>query len=109
MQSLLYFSITNNHVIMNKDKEIMEFLHQRVFDPILDGDYSSSLKNGVRYTIMRMENLDASGKVKYFWSAIVGTNRSISFAGKLRDEHAVRFEDVLEEFRVRFNDSWLRH
>lgn len=94
---------------MSKDEEIMEFLHQRVFDLILDGDYSNTLKQGVRYTIMRMENLDALGKVKYFWSAIVGTDRSISFAGKMSSEHAVRFEDVLEDFRVRFDDRWLKH
>lgn len=94
---------------MSKDEEIMEFLHQRVFDPILNGDYSNALKQGVRYTIMRMENLDALGKVKYFWSAIVGTDRSISFAGKMSSEHAVRFEDVLEDFRVRFDDRWLKH
>lgn len=94
---------------MTKDEEIMNFLHQRVFNPILDGEYSNTLKQGVRYTIMRMENLDALGKVKYFWSAIVGTDKSISFAGKMRREHAARFEDVLEDFRVRFDDKWLKH
>ncbi len=87
----------------------MNFLHQWVFDPILNGDYSNTLKKGVRYTIMRMENLDALGKVKYFWSAIVGTDRSISFAGKMSSENAVRFEDVLEDFHLRFDEKWLKH
>lgn len=94
---------------MSKDEEIMQFLHERVFDPILNGQYSDKLKQGVRYTIMRMNERDAAGKIQYFWSAVVGTDRSIPFADKMRDEDATRFEDIIEEFRVRFNDRWLRN
>ena len=38
-----------------KRAEVLTFLHEHVFDPILDSPTSSdSLKRGVRYTIMRM-------------------------------------------------------
>ena len=63
----------------------MDFLHRRIFDPILQShDASEQLKQGVRYTIMRMEQRDAGGMIKYYWSAIVGTERSVGFAALMR-------------------------
>lgn len=91
-----------------KDLEIMSFLHERVFDPILNGNYDNKLKQGVRMTIMRMDKLPTVSKVQYFWSAIVGTDRSIHFADEMLDAGATRFEDVIDEFRTRFDDNWLR-
>src|ERR1700686_293338 len=93
----------------DKEDEIMAFLSERIFDPILQSDSASeSLKRGVRSTIMRLEQRDAAGMIRYFWSAIIGTERSIIFAGLIQDEGFDRFEDALEEFRVRFNDDFLR-
>lgn len=87
----------------------MDFLHQRVFDPILQSALATEkLKQGARGTIMRMEQRDAAGMIQYYWSAIIGTERSISFAALLRQERFERFEEALEEFRVRFDDEFLR-
>ena len=91
-----------------KEREIMNFLHQRVFDIILGSPVASEkLKQGVRYTIMRMEERDAAGMIRYYWSAIIGTERSIGFAALMRKEGFDRFEEALEEFRVRFDDQFL--
>jgi hypothetical protein len=93
-----------------KERQIMDFLHARVFDPILTSAHASKdLKTGVNYTIMRMEQRkNAFGMVNYFWAAMKGTERSIGFAEKMRREGFDRFEEVFEEFRVRFNDDFLR-
>src|SRR5215471_4644403 len=92
-----------------KEREIMDFLHRRVFDPILQSPVASEkLKQGVRFTIMRMEQRDAEGMVQYYWSAIIGTERSIGFAALMRREGFGRFEEALEEFRVRFDNEFLR-
>ena len=92
-----------------KEREIMDFLHSRVFDPILSSAQASdSLKKGARYTIMRMQERDAAGMVRYYWSAMVGTDPSIAFAARLRQEGFDRFEEAIDEFRVRFDDRWLR-
>lgn len=91
---------------MTKEKEIMNFLSHNVFDPILNSsDASNALKKGVRCTIMRLNKLDAEGKIKYYWSAVAGTDRSIKFARQMRSEGFIRFESeaVLEKFRNRFN------
>lgn len=91
-----------------KERQIMEFLHRRIFDPILQSaDASERLKQGVRFTIMRMERLDAAGMIQYYWSAIIGTERSVGFAASMRREGFARFEEALEEFRVRFDDRFL--
>lgn len=92
-----------------KEQEIMDFLHGRIFNPILGSPQASeALKQGVRYTIMRLEERDAARMVQYYWSAIVGTERSIGFASRMRQEGFTRFEEAIEEFRVRFNDRFLR-
>jgi hypothetical protein len=57
---------------------------------------------------MVFEQRDASGMIQYYWSAIVGTERSIGFAVLMREEGFSRFEESLEEFRIRFNDDFLR-
>ena len=94
---------------MTKEDEIMAFLHERVFDPILQSpDASKPVKQGVRLTITRMRQRDAVGMMQYYWSAIVGTERSIDFAARMRDAGHTRFEEVIDDFRSRFTDKWLR-
>jgi len=86
----------------------MQFLHERVFDPVLNSDIASTkLKKGIRMTIVRMELRDAIGMVSYFWSAVTGTERSIGFAKSMKDEGFDRFEEAIDEFRTRFSDLWL--
>jgi hypothetical protein len=93
---------------MTKEQEIMQFLHERVFNPVLNStEASAKLKQGVRLTIVRMEQRDAVGMVQYFWSAVTGTEKSIGFARMMREEGFNRFEEAIDEFRVRFSDLWL--
>ena len=93
---------------MTKEQEILDFLLVRVFDPIIDSaNASNALKQGVRLTIMRLEQRGAVDMVHYYWSAIIGTDRSTEFARLMRNEGFTRFEEVIDEFRDRFNDEWL--
>jgi hypothetical protein len=92
----------------SKEQQIMAFLHARIFDPILNsGTASTRLKQGVRLTIMRMNERDAAGMIHYYWSAIVGTDRSVGFAALMRQEGFGRFEEAIDEFRLIFNDRFL--
>ena len=94
-----------------KKVELMAFLHEHVFDPVLNSARASDrLKQGVRMTIVRMKQRDPAGMVGYYWSAIVGTKRSVNFADDMRREGFTRFEDpgVIDQFRRRFDDAWLR-
>jgi hypothetical protein len=58
---------------VSKEAEIMSFLQDRVFGPVLASPRASDrLKQGVRMTVTRMNQRDAAGMIHYFWSAIVG-------------------------------------
>lgn len=93
---------------MTKEEELMNFLHEKVFDPILSSkEAPANIKSGVNLTIGRMNRLSAEKMIQYFWSALA-TDNAISFSKKIKAEELPRFEDVLEEFRDRFNDAWLR-
>ena len=48
-----------------KEQKIMDFLHERIFDPILASPHASeTLKQRVRFTIMRLEERDAAGMIR---------------------------------------------
>lgn len=103
------FSFTEASMINRKEAELMKFLEERVFNPILQSTTASrGLKNGVRLTMMRMNRRDAAGMVAYYWSAVVGTERSTSFARQMRKEKFTRFEECIDEFRDRFDDAWVK-
>ena len=93
---------------MTKEQELMEYLHEKVFDPILNSPTASSqIKSGINLTIGRMNRLSAEKMVQYFWSALA-TDNAIRFSKKMKNEGLKRFEDVMEGFRDKFNDEWLR-
>lgn len=92
-----------------KKAEILGFLHEQVFDPILQSPKATEpLKRGVRLTVMRMNERDAAGIVQYYWSAVIGTERSTEFARLMRTEGFTRFEEIIDDFRDRFGNTWLR-
>lgn len=94
---------------MTKEEEIMQFLCDNVFNPVLESQTATNaLKQGVRSTMMRLRERDAAGMIHYYWSAIVGTERSTKFARLMRKEGFTRFEEVIDDFRERFTDDWLR-
>ena len=94
---------------MKKEDEIIQFLDDRIFNPILNSETASdSLQRGARMTRMRMRERDAKGMISYYWSAIVETKKCIGFAKKLKEENFIRFEEVIDDFRDKFSDEWLR-
>ena len=92
---------------ISKEQEIMAFLHDRVFDPVINSvNAPVGLKRGVNLTIGRMNRLSAPKMIQYFWSAI-SSSHSSQFAERMRQEGFTCFEDVQEEFAQRFHDDWL--
>lgn len=93
---------------MTKEQELMNYLHEKVFDPILNcPNVPAGIKSGVNLTIGRMNKLSAEKMIQYYWSAL-STDNAILFSKRIKNENLPRFEDVMEEFRERFNDEWLR-
>jgi predicted glycosyl hydrolase (DUF1957 family) len=90
-----------------REQQIMDYLHEHVFDPILNSPQASErLTRGVRLTITRMRQRDALGMLSYYWSAIIGTERSTPFAEEMRREGFSRFEEIIDDMRARFDPTF---
>jgi len=93
----------------SKETQILNYLMINVFNPILDSENATSaLKQGVRLTISRLKLRNAAGMISYYWSAIIGTEKSTRFSKQMKKEGFVRFEELIEEFREKFDDKWLK-
>lgn len=85
------------------EKLIMSFLHEKVFDAVIQSNTASnSAVSGIRFSIMCLNQLDADGMVRYFWSAVTGTGRSREFSQLLKDEGFISFEDIQDDFQSKF-------
>jgi len=94
---------------MSKEDQIMDFLNEKIFDPILNSPTAPrEIKEGTQRTIDYLRQRDAQGMIDYYWACIIGSNRSIEFSRKMRAAGFPRFEDIIEEFRDRFNAEWLK-
>lgn len=93
---------------MTREEAVMSFLDERVFQPALNHPRSTpAIKAGVNLTRARMSQRTAFGMVQYFWSAVIGTERSTKFAKQMRQIGLTRFEETIDEFRERFGNDWL--
>jgi len=88
-----------------KKTEILAFLHEHVFDPSCRPRRLEQPEAGRSPHIMRLEERDPAGIVSYYWSAIVGTDRSVSCAPDAR-RRFTRFEEIIDEFRIAWR-SWI--
>ena len=92
-------------------QEMDNYFNAKLFEPTIKYATDNNIKEiaqGARYTRMRMSQLDSKKKLQYFWSAIQGTEKSIKFSKLLKDNGVLRFEDILEEVREKFNDEYFK-
>ena len=92
-------------------QEMDNYFNTKLFEPTIKYATDNNIKEiaqGARYTRMRMSQLDSKKKLQYFWSAIQGTEKSIEFSKLLKSNGVLRFEDILEEVRIKFNDEYFK-
>lgn len=94
-----------------KKQEFLSYLENNVWGPaekVGKENNDMTLVKGIRLTRVRISQLPTVVKmIHFFWSAVEGTDRSINFSNIMKSYNLTRFEDVLEEVRVKFNDSWI--
>ncbi len=94
---------------MTKEQELVNFLDAKVFRPVLQSSAASaSLKSSVTRAKFRAAQRDAMGMVHFFWASIVGIDRNVGLSNQMKDEGFDPFDIVIQEFRTRFNDAWLK-
>jgi len=93
---------------MTKKEELLGFLHERVFDPILNSRTASNLlKQGVRLAVMKMNKMEAEEILKFYTVSMVGTDKPTKFALQMKSEGFTQFEESAGELRKKFDDKWL--
>ena len=82
---------------MTKEQEIMEFLQEKVFNPILSNqNLPMPAKMALNMTISKMKTLTADEMISYFQQA-VSTSKSL-----FENSDGANFEAIIEEFKNRF-------
>lgn len=94
---------------MTKEREVLSFLYCNFFDKVLSLENTTeTLEKNIQDSIEALHNRSAEGMIRYFWSNIAGEESRRVLAERLEDEGFLEFDKVIEEFKVRFNDMWLR-
>ncbi|MEA4902082.1 hypothetical protein [Desulfitobacterium sp.] len=91
---------------MTKEDEILEFLEVRMFKPILNSSTTSErFKGATRGLKIRLKQRDAQGMIEYFWRNVVdATAKHANYGRMLQNEKIADFENVVDDFRVRFKE-----
>jgi hypothetical protein len=93
---------------MTKKDELMGFLHERVFDPILNSRTASNLlKQGIRLAVMKMSKMEPAEILQFYTVSMVGTDKPTKFALQMKSEGFTQFEEASGEIQARFNQKWL--
>ncbi len=91
---------------MGKKEDVLAYLNENVFDPILNSPKAPVLlKQAIRTSLMRMNGKDAEGIVSYYLEHMIGTDKPTKFAELMKSEGFTRFEEIGDEFKTKFGGS----
>jgi hypothetical protein len=92
-----------------KKRELISFLDEKIFNTIKqDKTIPKGVRSGLHLTRARLTALPPESIISYFWSAITGTPRSLKMYQAMKACKLITFEDIMIEFREKFNDNWIR-
>lgn len=86
---------------INYDKEIMDFLYKKVFNPGLNKN-KGEINKIINKTIRIFEEEDVKGKIRRFWYDISARE---DIEDRLKKNNLTTFGDIKDEFDEKF--SWL--
>ncbi|HVJ48540.1 hypothetical protein [Desulfitobacterium sp.] len=91
---------------MTKEDEILDFLEARMFAPILNSSTTSErLKKATRGLRLRLKQRDAQKMIQYFWNTVIDANaKHANYGRMLQNEGITNFEEVVNDFRVKFKE-----
>lgn len=94
---------------MTKEQELLTFLYDNFFSPVLSSRKTTQeLKKHIRDIMMAFKDRSADGMINYFWSTIAGEETRTLLEKRLEDEGFLEFEQVVDKFKMEFNEEWLR-
>lgn len=94
---------------MNKKEEMLSFLTNEFFYPILQSPHAScSLKSDLKDIFRPLQHYSAEGIMLHLWNTLLdNTNKTILFH-RLADEGFASYADALNTFEKEFTYHWLK-
>ena len=93
---------------MEKKQQLLNFLHEELFNPILHSPYASSqLKHDFEHTEQMLKDFSAEGILFYIWNSFANKEVEMILSNRLMDEGFHSYEHVLNTFKHEFTYEWL--
>lgn len=93
---------------MDKKQQLINFLQDQLFNPVLHSPYASSqLKADFRSTLRLLEQFSAEGILCYIWNTLASAELEPVLAHRLEDEGFNNYHAILNTFKQRFTYDWL--
>lgn len=93
---------------MNKKEELLYFLQNHLFDPVLYSPFTShELKYDFKSMLKMIQNFSAEGILLYFWTTMANEEVKMIFSHRLHEEGITDYDAILCQFKNRFTYDWL--
>lgn len=91
--------------------EVLSYAKSKVLCPIIDSNAASvELKDSMRRTIVRIEKMNVLQAIDFVKGLVISEeNRPNDVAKRIKESGFLRFEDVIEEFRIKFSIDWIEY
>ena len=96
---------------MNKKEEVMNYLYDKIFCNVINSKTASKkAKSIVNKSIMCLKELPLESMILYVWNAVYEEDNNGNKANSiLKKEGFVTFQDIIEEFKEKFNDDFIKN
>lgn len=93
---------------MDKKQELLDFLREELFNPVIDSPYTSSqLKYDFSHMLLLLKDFSAEGILLYVWNSLASTEVKMVLANRLMDEGFYNYDEILNTFKEHFTYEWL--
>ncbi len=93
---------------MSKKQQLLSFLNENIFDPIISAPYASSqLKNDFLCMREMLKDFSAKGILYFVWISLFNQENEIILCNRLIDEGFHFYKSVTDNFKENFSYEWL--
>lgn len=93
---------------MNKKQQLLNYLDQNLFNPIISAPYASSqLKEDFLHMREMLKDFSAEGILYFVWTTFVNKESEVIMSNRLMDEGFNLYNQVVDTFKHEFSYEWL--
>lgn len=93
---------------MNKKQELLNYLQNELFNPIIySPNTSAELKYDFITILDTITHFSAEGILLYFWNMMANDEVKMIFTNRLMDEGFYNYPELIENFKDHFTYDWL--